>query len=400
MKLNFSDLLYAFSYGLDCVESQLVPVEAGHGKRVATFSVMLGRRLGLSKEELAELGYIAAMHDNALTEYLYEENQKKIIAPDAGDEDMLWKHCEEGENNIRCIPISQKLKNSILYHHEEADGSGPFGKKGNEIPLCAGLIHMADVLDAEFYLGSIDNNKFHRICEYVKENINIRFLEVCANAFLAYMDISALSELSDLEVHKELPESGEYDYSEEQVRKFCDLWIKIIDYKSEFTSRHSFGVSSLAEKMGHYYGFDDEKCMGLYFAGAVHDIGKLTTDSKILEKAGRLTESEFEIIKDHAYQSWNILKDVRGLEEITRWAVHHHEKLNGQGYPFGKSEEELCFEERLMACVDIYQALTEDRPYKEGLSHEDAIKIMRDMVTNHFIDGDITEDMAVYFTGK
>ena len=75
--------------------------------------------------------------------------------------------------------------------------------------------------------------------------------------------------------------------------------------------------------------------------------------------------------------------------------MHHHEKLDGTGYPFGIKGEELGFEERLMACVDIYQALTEGRPYKEGFPHEKAIAIMREMAEKNFIDKKITEDMAV-----
>lgn len=102
-------------------------------------------------------------------------------------------------------------------------------------------------------------------------------------------------------------------------------------------------------------------------------------------------------MKNHAYYTYEILNSIRGFEDICRWASYHHEKLNGKGYPFGKTGEELDEKERLMGCIDIYQALTEKRPYKEGMSHEGSINIMKDMAHNNFIDLKIVEDIDEVF---
>ena len=88
------------------------------------------------------------------------------------------------------------------------------------------------------------------------------------------------------------------------------------------------------------------------------------------------------------------------MNDITIWASHHHEKLNGTGYPFKLKEEELTMEERLMTCCDIYQALTEERTYKEGFSHEKAISIMRDMVIKGELDMSIVTNMDMVFSDK
>ena len=396
MEFDLGGMLHAFSYGLDCVESQLMPIRGGHGKRVIRLSMMIGKLMGIPEEQLCQLGYLAAMHDNALTEYLREEagEEKKEF-----EGSKLKHHCIQGEKNISVLPIHKDLRGTILYHHEEANGRGPFGKMKGETPLSAQIIHMTDVLDTIFYLGEIDEEKFIRICKYVKEKTDIRFPKECAEAFLNGISFEDLQKLTAREINlldKYEGEEGRKEYSLSQVRRIFDLWIKIIDYKSEVTSRHSQGVATLAEKMGYYYNFDEEKCTYLYLSGAVHDVGKLTTDSTILEKPGKLTKEEFSVMQDHAYQSWVMLKNIEGLEDITLWAVHHHEKLNGEGYPFGKSGEEIGFEERLLACADIYQALTESRSYKEGFSHQKAIEIMRDMVEKGFIDKKITEDMAIH----
>ena len=88
------------------------------------------------------------------------------------------------------------------------------------------------------------------------------------------------------------------------------------------------------------------------------------------------------------------------MDDITIWASHHHEKLNGEGYPFGLREEQLSMEERLMTCCDIYQALTEERAYKAGYSHEEAMRIMRDMVIKGEIDNSIVSNMDMVFANK
>ena len=105
----------------------------------------------------------------------------------------------------------------------------------------------------------------------------------------------------------------------------------------------------------------------------------------------KLTDDEFSKMKNHAGYTYLILSEVNDFEEIRDWAAFHHEKLNGKGYPFGKTAAELNEPERMMACVDIYQALTEDRPYKKGLSHEKTCDILDDMAQKDFIDSDISK---------
>ena len=87
------------------------------------------------------------------------------------------------------------------------------------------------------------------------------------------------------------------------------------------------------------------------------------------------------------------LGKVKGFEEISEWTYNHHERLDGSGYPRGLKGDELDFNSRLLACLDIYQALGEDRPYRKAMSHEEAMSIMRQMVKDGKIDGEITEDI-------
>ena len=126
-------------------------------------------------------------------------------------------------------------------------------------------------------------------------------------------------------------------------------------------------------------------------------ISKKCIGNEILEKPDKLTDEEFDKMKNHAGYTYLILSQVNDFEDIRDWAALHHEKLNGKGYPFGKTADELNEPERIMACVDSYQALTEERPYKKGMSHEKACDILDDMAEKGFVDADISRKMRDCF---
>ncbi|WP_461249109.1 HD-GYP domain-containing protein, partial [Treponema sp. R6D11] len=100
--------------------------------------------------------------------------------------------------------------------------------------------------------------------------------------------------------------------------------------------------------MGKHYGYEPQDLAELYLAASLHDLGKLAIPSAILEKPGKLTDEEFNVIKKHVYLTWELLNDVEGFETICRWASDHHEKLDGYGYSFGKKAVELDFNSRLL----------------------------------------------------
>ena len=180
-------------------------------------------------------------------------------------------------------------------------------------------------------------------------------------------------------------------------KNIADFFADIVDYKSPFTSRHSIGVAEKAAQFAKYIGYDVSDIEKMYLAGALHDIGKMAVGNEILEKPDKLTDEEFDKLKNHVGYTYLILSQVDGFEDIRDWAALHHEKLNGKGYPFGKTADELNEQERIMACVDIYQALTEERPYKKGMSHEKTCDILDEMAEKGFVDADISRKMRDCF---
>lgn len=401
MKLYMSDILSAFSYALDCVEHDAVGVATHHTKRVAYICLVLGENLGLDRLQLNDLAACAILHDNALTQYLHEEKISRLDMLGSKLKTNAGKHCVLGENNIMRLPFNFDVSNTILYHHENSDGSGPFGKTYLETPIYAQLIHVADVVDILFDLSVMTKEKYDKILNYLDKVRNTIVHEKIVDLFIKSFDYETLEKVQSLSIITALGEKLPTiykDYSLEQIGNIVEVVANVIDYKSEFTMRHSMGIAQKAIRMAKYYNYDDETTMKLYFAAAVHDIGKLVIDRDVLEKPDKLTESEHIYMQNHAYYTYDILKDIRGLEDIVSWASSHHEKLNGKGYPFGKTAEELGFNERLMACLDIYQALTEERPYKEGYEHEKVIQIMTNMANNNYIDGSIVDDINKVFS--
>ena len=409
MKLDLTDLIYALSFALDKVEYELLGIETGHGRRVACLCLFMAEHAGIRGEELRDYIGCCVLHDNALTEFIYEELYNfKYITDESGQQlsnviDMDYverdgNHGIIGERNIHLIPFRTNVDNIILYHHENADGSGPLGKTADETGLKTQILHLADEIDIHYKLSNLTESEFNRISKWVQSQSGKMFSEKAVQLFqdaVTYDKILYLVHKGAFSSLKRGLRTVTSDYSDEEIHSFAGMFARITDYKSEFTQTHSLSVADKAEQMANYYGFDSEKTTRFYLAGALHDIGKLLVSNDILEKPGRLTDDEFSAMRDHASATRYVLRLVKGIPDIVKWASNHHEKLNGKGYPRGLTAEELSFEERLMACVDIYQALTEQRPYKDGMPHEKAIAIMQDMVDKGEIDATIVQDMAI-----
>lgn len=401
MEIDIIGLLSAFSFALDCVEAELIHVTSNHGKRVAYMSVCMAEKMGVSDDALRDLAACALLHDNALTQYINEEFYSDIsnidtlkVSSDDITPRQLGMHCIYGEKNLEKYPFKTGVKDVILYHHEEADGSGPFEKKWTEVPLFARIIHFSDMLDAFCKAQKFDEDVFNKAVHFIEKNKDKRFDSEVTKMFFDAFDKDEFSRLGDEHIEEYFWEKVPCEksfYSFNVLKDLADLFAKIIDYKSEFTSRHSLGVARTASKISEIMGYDKVICDKMYLAGALHDVGKIAIGNEILEKPARLTDEEFAKMKNHAGYTYMILSKVDGFEEIRDIAAFHHERLDGSGYPFGKRADELTTLQRIMACADIYQALTEKRPYKDGMDHDKACEILKDMADKNWIDKNITE---------
>jgi len=165
-----------------------------------------------------------------------------------------------------------------------------------------------------------------------------------------------------------------------------DLWqlalifSRIVDAKSPFTAEHSRGVAALAKLLARKLGLDACSCAKLEIAGLLHDVGKLRVPDEILDKPGGLDARERGLIHAHSFETYQILRHIKGFEEITTWAAYHHEEPGGHGYPFRLDASTLPVEARLLRMADIFQAMVQDRPYRKGLNLQQTLVFLKDLV--------------------
>lgn len=401
MELNLNEFLIAISFALDFVEFDIVGSKTNHGKRVAYTSFRIGKALGFSKNELSDIVSLAILHDNGISEYRLNESvsindDKKIPHFEAIEE-----HCIIGEKNVANYPFLNEHKNIIKYHHENYDGTGFFHIKGNEIPIMAQVIGFSDYIDNNYRLDNLYGNYKNMVVTEIKQQIGKIFSKDICEAFFEIINKANYRlDVRDDYIAQALKERLPVNSVNLTLNEICDItkvFSNIIDSKSKFTMRHSKGLAEKAAKMADYYNYDYKEKTKLVIAANLHDIGKLAIPNAILDCPRKLTADEFAIVECHTYYTRVALSQIKGFEDITEWASNHHEKLNGSGYPYGKSSKELDFNSRLMGCLDIYQALTEERPYRVGLSHQQTLKIMREMVSAGLIDRKIVDDIDYVF---
>ncbi|MCB1778054.1 MAG: HD domain-containing protein, partial [Candidatus Competibacteraceae bacterium] len=176
-----------------------------------------------------------------------------------------------------------------------------------------------------------------------------------------------------------------------QIKQLSLIMSYIVDQKSPFTAQHSIRVADLSKYISTLCGLSREQCDKVEIAGLLHDIGKLHMPDRILEKKGPLDDVERSIMEQHSYETYEILRHIKGLGEVALWSAYHHEGINGVGYPFHPSEKQLNVEARIIAVADVFQALVQDRPYRPGMPLEKITSIMDEMVISGKLDKDIIE---------
>jgi HD-GYP domain-containing protein (c-di-GMP phosphodiesterase class II) len=129
-------------------------------------------------------------------------------------------------------------------------------------------------------------------------------------------------------------------------------------------------VARISVRLAKELGCESEMLHTLYMAGLLHDIGKIGIDDAVLRKPGKLTDEEFEHIKQHPELGYRILADIKQLADVLPAVLHHHEQWDGRGYPFKLAGDQIPFIARIVAVADAYDAMTSDRPYRRGMAVE------------------------------
>ena len=147
----------------------------------------------------------------------------------------------------------------------------------------------------------------------------------------------------------------------------------MMDLRDPYTAGHEKRVGELSARIAAEMGLSENFQRGMRVAGGVHDVGKITVPAEMLNKPGKLSAIEFEMIKSHAEQGYEVLKNVDFPWPVAEVARQHHERIDGSGYPRGLKGEEIILEARIMAVADVVEAMSTHRPYRPALGVDAAL---------------------------
>jgi putative nucleotidyltransferase with HDIG domain len=298
-------------------------------------------------------------------------------------------HCFDGHKLLTSLDPILPVSNIILYHHDPWIDDGTIDRKlASIINVASSIVIKID--PTQYILNSSD-----KIINYVLvEHANFYLPE----AVDALLDISKEEafwlDLTSPSISDILAEY--YDWHElgirwNDIQSIAQVFSLIIDSKSQFTLEHSIGVTNVARQLAIEMGFSELQLSQMTVAGLLHDLGKLSVPDYILDKPGPLNNREMLLMKQHTYHTYRILSRIEGFSDIAKWAAYHHERLDGNGYPFRLKGKNLPLGSRVMAVADVFQALNQKRPYRDAMQSDDVIRIMRNQVNSGALDSSIVE---------
>lgn len=390
-RVNLLDMVMCISNALDLVS----PAVVNHHKRVAYIASKLGSELGCSQKERDDLIIAGALHDAGAL------SLKEKIELLKFDTDALWQHAEMGYRLVGKFKPFTRVSFFIRYHHVPWDGGSGAKFRGEPVPAGSHILHLADriavlVKRDRGVLGQVEE-----IRRVIEQNSGSKFVPEHVEAFRSLADkeffwLDSVSGMMDRLLAKE-SNLATVDLGLEGLLELAMIFSHIIDFRSRFTSTHSAGVAACAEALAGFSGFSKEKCLMMRVAGYLHDLGKLAVPSEIIEKPGKLSKDEFHIIKSHTFYTYRILETIKDLHVINMWASFHHERLDGKGYPFHRKGRNLPLGSRIMAVADVFTAITEDRPYRKGMTHKRALEVITQMAQNSKLDPKVVSTLKRHY---
>lgn len=388
LQVDLRHVVYALSDALDLVGID----DVGHGKRVGIMAAACGQAMGADAAETTFLFDLGMLHDIGVSS---TETHRHLVAE--FDWDSSQVHCEVGFRLLRDFPPLAAMAVPILHHHTHWAQLRNREALDRRDALRANLVYLVDRVDALAAPHYADRSLLMhtaRIREMIAGKRDSFFAPELVDAFLEASAQEAFwlqleprgiqASMQDmLEAHA--PHAATLD----ELLRLAEMFSRIVDAKSPFTASHSTGVARLARFIAERMGVAAENCDKIEIAGLLHDLGKLRIPDEILDKPGALDERERKVINSHSFETWQILRHIRGFEEITLWASHHHEEPDGTGYPFHRRNLELPLEARILRVADIFQAMAQDRPYRKGLSADQVAGFLDGLVAKGRMEPEI-----------
>ena len=420
VQVRLSGVISALSYALDITEGQ----PKGHAARSCMLGMRIARELRLRSADSSALFYALLMKDlgcssnSAKMCYLFGSDDRSakaavktvewtntvrslgyvartaaagkswwerakaftrvLAAGQRGAKQLIELRCERGATISRALDFPEATGQAILALDEHWDGHGhPRGLKGNQIPLLARILSISQTVEV-FARESGLESAFAMARERRKTWFDPQLVDIFlslrrdADFWARFHSDTPAEATAAFE-----PQDGTLLADEARLDRIADGFSQVIDAKSNWTYRHSAGVARIAAGLTQTLGFSPAGVRYVHRAALVHDIGKLGVSNLILDKPGKLTPDELAEMRRHPFYTHQILSRVEGFKDLADLAASHHERLDGTGYHRGLAGDQLSPFARVLLVADMFEALTAKRPYREDLSTEKVLGILR-----------------------
>jgi putative nucleotidyltransferase with HDIG domain len=414
--IRLSELVSALSHALDVTGGQPM----GHAERTCLIGQRLADAVGLESAQRSSLFYALLLKDAGCSttaaaiattfgsddqqvkrdSRLIDANRprtalgylRRNVAPGAplrerarhlravmamthgGIDELERMRCERGADIARGIGLDEEAAAAITQLFEHWDGNGHPGEHaGEEISLLARMACLSQTMEVFWQQGGAA-----AACDVARARRGTWFDPALVDAVDELeRDVCFWASLERPDVQAVEPADRVLRADDARLDRVAEAFAGIVDAKSPYTAQHCAGVAEIADGMASTMGVDDATRRVLRRAALLHDVGKLGVSNRILDKPGALSDGEWGAVRRHPRLSMIILRAVPALAPVARLSATHHERLDGSGYPYGLTAGELKLPDRILQVADVTDALTSERPYREALSPDEGLAIMR-----------------------
>lgn len=390
-RIPLFDLITCISETVDLAN----PALTNHHMQVAYTAHALATELGLPEPARNAVFLAGALHD--LGSFSLAERLEILDF----EIDGPHTHARIGYHLLREFEPFTAIAGLVRHHHVRYDKGGEADFPGEKVSQLSHLLHLADraaVLirrDEPILWQSAEVQR--RLTEQRGAMFPSHLVDAfCSLASHDYFWFDMVSH-SPAEIMRRRVKPGVLPLDMKGLQSLANLFRRIIDFRSRFTATHSSGVAIVAETLGRFHGFSQHDCGLLRIAGHLHDLGKVGIPNEILEKPDRLDNHEYGMMRGHVYHTYRVLEVLGDLDTVRMWGALHQEHLDGQGYPFGMKDSELSMGSRIVAVADVFTAVTEDRPYRKGMSPGDAMGVLQRMADAGKLDAGLVGLLRDHF---
>lgn len=379
--MNNHSVITLFQRMLNHVDPRLV----NHGFRVAIHADHIIQQLQPDCDKVIRrnLILVALLHDIGANKTDEIDNFIKF------ETENSWQHSIYGYLFLKYFSPLSDLSKAVLYHHINNSDLYKFQLD----PMISQMAQILNIADrADIYLS--EGNSWEALGNELLKNpkrFDSSLVEALLKQPITYpLNLEHYNDSAFIEALTSIP------FTQTEIDQFVKMTIYVMDFRSRYTVTHTITTAAISKEIAVRMGLTDDLIQKIVCGAMLHDLGKIGIPVEILEYEGRLNDEQMKIMRSHVNLTQAILKNLFD-DEIIQISLRHHEKLNGSGYPYGLSENELTLPQRIVAVADIVSALTGRRSYKKAYSKETTFALLLSYSQQHLIDARVIDNLIEHY---